>query len=249
MVLGVLVAGWSLPAGAEASQSEMVTVPSGGYSPFISRDKKQSLLIPAFRMDRFVVTNRLFLDFVTTHPEWRKSNIKAVFADSHYLDNWSGDLSWGSDNLASQPVTRISWFAAQAYCSALGKSLPTTDQWEYALADAGRSKAQVDAKVLEWYGRPNSQSLPTIEQSDRNGFGINGLVGLVWEWTLDFNSVMSAGELRQSGKDKDLFCGGSSLDARNAADYAAFMRFSMRASLKATYTTPNLGFRCAKERL
>jgi formylglycine-generating enzyme len=31
----------------------------------------------------------------------------------------------------------------------------------------------------------------------------------------------------------------------DTTDYPAFMRYSMRASLKASYTTDNLGFRCA----
>ncbi len=250
IAVGLLALGWSAPGWGQANLAGMVLLPRGGYAPFFAQDNKRSIPMAAFWLDRVPVTNRQYADFVTRIPQWQKSAIKAVFSDSRYLETWRDDRSWGGgDDGASQPVTRVSWFAADAYCRALGKTLPTTDQWEYALADGGRGKEHVDALILDWYGRPNSQQLPTVDQADENGYGIRGLVGLVWEWTLDFNSVMSGAELRQTGKDKELVCGAGTLGAANAADYAAFMRFSMRSSLKATYTTPNLGFRCAKEAL
>ena len=134
-----------------------------------------------------------------------------------------------------------SWFAAEAYCEARGAELPSTDQWEYALADHDRTRTALRQQILAWYGRPNAQ-LPDVQSTVSNGYGVRGLVGMVWEWTLDFNSVMSGEDLRSSGA---RFCGGSSIGAADASDYASFMRYAMRASLKAPYTTGNLGFRCA----
>ena len=249
-----MMTGWPPPGWAGADFDAMASIPSGGYVPFFTRqDKtgkplKRSVPMAAFRLDRYPVTNRQYLAFVERHPEWQKSKAKAVFVDSHYLDGWPDDRSWGESGDATRPVTSVSWFAANAYCQAQGKSLPTTDQWEYALADGGRGKAAVTGAVLQWYGKPNSDRVPPIEQATKNGSGVYGLVGLVWEWTQDFNSVMSGAELRQTGNDKGQFCGGSGQNTSDASDYAAFMRFSMRSSLKATYTTPNLGFRCAKEK-
>ena len=255
--VGVAVLSWSLPVWAGANQSEMVLVPAGAYSPFFARQadkgtevqkRPQSVPMKSFWLDRYPVTNVQYLAFVRQHPEWQKSKIKTIFADSHYLEGWANDTSWGEDGKRTQPITSVSWFAANAFCRVHGKSLPTTDQWEYALADDGRAKDSINAKILEWYGKLNSAGITPVEQSDKNGYGIHGLVGLVWEWTLDFNSVLSGAELRQTGKDKELFCGGANLNASDASDYAAFMRFSMRSSLKAPYTTPNMGFRCAKEK-
>lgn len=235
----------------------MVTVPSGAYEPFYARRAKKNgldLLIPekipvkSFQLDRTPVTNADFLAFVTAHPEWRKASIKPIFAEAHYLDHWPSDLSWGDPADARQPVTNVSWFAAQAYCESQGKSLPTTDQWEYALADHGRDAAKVRDRILAWYGVPNGARLPDVDSQTTNGFGVAGLVGVVWEWTEDFSAAMAGPELRNSGdKNKQLFCGGSSLGAKDSSDYAAFMRYSFRVSLKASYTTANLGFRCAKE--
>src|SRR5215469_5170876 len=243
----------ALIAGPAAAQDDsMVRLPAGSYTPFYAResvktartpaDFQRSAPVGAFSLDKDPVTNREFLDFVRSHPEWRKSQIKRIFADPQYLTHWASDLALQNKADADRPVTNVSWFAAQAYCRSRGKSLPTTDQWEYALADAGRDRDAVRTKILAWYGQTGSHELPAVQTVSTNGFGVRGLVGLVWEWTLDFNSLMSGADLRGNGTQ---FCGGGSLGASDPGDYASFMRYSMRSSLKASYTTNVLGFRCA----
>lgn len=247
----------NVQAVADQVPAGMSLIPAGTYSPFFAQKsakasgapaKTKPVYVDAFWLDNYPVTNRQFLDFVRRHATWRKSQAKAVFADPHYLDHWQSDLRWQASQNGSQPVTNISWFAAEAYCESLGKSLPTTGQWEYALADQGRDKNQVRDKALAWYSSPDPASLPAVGSTGKNGFGIYDMVGLVWEWTQDFNSFMAGAELRDSdGKDRSLFCGNGSSGVKDASDYAAFMRFSLRTSIKASYTTNNLGFRCAKE--
>ena len=59
--------------------------------------------------------------------------------------------------------------------------------------------------------------------------------GLVWEWTFDFNSIFLSGESRKDkDTDKDLFCGSGSVNATDLMNYAAFMRYAFRASIKQT---------------
>jgi len=71
---------------------------------------------------------------------------------------------------------------------------------------------------------------------------------LIWEWTDDFNSILSTNDSRAGQyDDKNLFCAGNATSATDILNYAAFMRFAMRTSLKANYTVANLGFRCAKD--
>jgi sulfatase modifying factor 1 len=243
LVLAILCGG----AAVANTDSGVVRLPAGAYVPFYARGSarqetpRRPVTVDAFSLDQFPVTNRQFLAFVAGHPQWRKSQVKPIFADAHYLARWRSDLTLREGD-AERPVTNVSWFAAEGYCEAEGKSLPTTDQWEYALADGDRTRVDLRQRTLAWYGRPNSQDLPSVQSASANGFGVRGLVGLVWEWTLDFNSIMSGEDLRSSGA---RFCGGSSIGAADASDYASFMRYAMRASLKAAYTTGNLGFRCA----
>src|SRR6185437_12995479 len=126
---------------------------NGSKSEFISEPTS----VKAFHLDRRVVTNGDFFLFVKQHSEWRRSKVPAVFADSHYLTRWQSDLSFGSERNKYEPVTNVSWFAAKAYCESLGQTLPTTDQWEYALDDQGRNHSAVKERILAWYGEPNSR--------------------------------------------------------------------------------------------
>jgi sulfatase modifying factor 1 len=244
---------------AKSDVQNMSLLPKGTYVPFVLKstgkknEKVRLISVPVtiepFFLDKAAVTNQSYLLFLQTHPEWRKSKIPRLFADAHYLENWKSDLEFASSKEAARPVTRVSWFAARAYCEAFGKELPTTDQWEYALADQDRNKTEIKNKTLAWYSKPNSQDLPVSGAGRANGFGVKNLVDVVWEWTRDFSSSLAGDELRDAGDsaDTDLFCGGASLGMLDPSDYATLMRYSFRTSLKASYTTANLGFRCAKE--
>ena len=71
---------------------------------------------------------------------------------------------------------------------------------------------------------------------------------LIWEWTDDFNSILTTGDSRSGQyEDKSLFCAGGATSATDILNYAAFMRFALRTSLKADFTVANLGFRCARD--
>ena len=242
-ILLLILSAVALPSAA----SDMTMVPAGRYSPFFVRKADKPVDIAEFRIDRTAVTNSEFLAFVEAHPQWRRSAVPQVFAEAGFLAHWRGDLTL-PENAARQPVTNVSWFAATAFCAAQGKTLPSTDQWEYLLQDRARDVAAVRQTILDWYGVPNGAALASVDSLPPNGYGVAGLVGLIWEWTSDYSAAMAGAELRNSGdKNGALFCGGGSLGAKDGSDYAAFMRYAFRASLKAAYVTHNLGFRCAAE--
>jgi formylglycine-generating enzyme required for sulfatase activity len=243
----------AIACATRAQASALVTIPAGLYTPF-QRVKTQTESqdapstprpVGSFRLQAEPVTNAEYLAFVTAHSEWRKSRIKPLFADGRYLRRWAGDLELADAAARDEPLTDVSWFAAKAYCKAQGLLLPTTEQWEYALADAGRGQAEVRARSLEWFSEPNG-ARPKAIGAPANGFGLRDMAGLVWEWTLDFNAYATTTESRDAnGKDSAGFCGSAAAGVADPTDYPAFMRYSMRASLKAGYTADNLGFRCA----
>lgn len=240
---------------AAASSSKMAEIPAGSFQPFFSAKaalaagaKAEPEKVEAFSIDRTPVTNAEFLAFVKKNPQWRRSLIPRIFADPQYLQAWKGDLALGSFALPNAPVTSVSWFAAQAYCESRGLSLPTVNQWEYVLYDQGRDREALQARILKWYSKPTEVKFGPVGKDRANGFGLHNLVGLVWEWTLDFNSFMTTNESRASdGASSGLFCGNGSAGALDATDYPSFMRYSFRFSLKAAFVTKNLGFRCATE--
>lgn len=230
--------------------SAMVKIKSGSYIPLYSSDVQQTA-VKSFEMDVYPVTNNDFLAFVKANPAWMKSKVKSLFADSSYLKQWKSDLTF-NQNIANSPVVNVSWFAAKKYCECLDKRLPETAEWELAarasetMADAGKDPG-FNQWVLNWVSRPNPKTLPSVGSTFRNYYGVYDLHGLVWEWTYDFNSALTTGESRgNSSLDNALFCGGGSFSSNDINNYASFMRFAMRSSVKAKYCVGNLGFRCVK---
>lgn len=235
---------------AYGQTKSMMLVKEGVYMPLYGT--KEIVPVDGFLMDVYPVTNQEFLEFVKKNPKWMRSKVKGLFADGNYLRTWENDVTFGADQLPNSPVTNISWYAAKEYCECQGKRLPTVDEWEYA---AMASQTKPDARevesfnqyILNWYETPNTYK-HEIGKTFKNYWGIYDLHGLVWEWTSDFNSVMISGESRKgSTGDTNLFCGGAAVGASDLMNYAAFMRYALRGSIKANYSVKNLGFRCVKD--
>ena len=249
--VSVLVLSSALLSALAVSAEEMVLIPQGSFTPFFLKkdladnSEASKVKVDAFWIDATPVTNRQFQAFVSKHPDWHPSHIKKIFSDSHYLDHWKGSQTSVDVADLDAPVVNVSWFAATAYCEAQDKRLPSTDEWEFTLNDNERDKENLQKQIIRWYSVPN-KALSSVGIQPKNGFGVFDLTGLIWEWTDDFNSYMAPPDSRDSG-DKNLFCGSGSLNASNLNDYAAFMRYSYRESLKGNFTGKSLGFRCAKD--
>jgi len=240
-------------AQAAKRQPGMAKVGAGTYAPIYPPTPEESRIpMEAFELDRYPVTNGEFLAFVRATPNWRKGRVSRIFADPRYLEHWAGPTELGPDVDPDAPVTRVSWFAARAYCEAQGKRLPTENEWEYA---ASASATDPDGKkdpafvqmLLDWYSKPTPKKLPAVGGGEPNYWGIHDLHGLVWEWVVDYGSTMVTSDSREDGDpDKMRFCGASAINAGDKEDYAGFMRYAFRSSLQGGYTVGNLGFRCAR---
>ncbi len=225
---------------------QTATVKGGEFLPLYGSADRAKVKVKTFKIDTKPVTNADYLNFVKKEPAWQRSKAKRLLADKSYLKNWSGDLTYPSE-IADAPVTNVSWFAAKAYCQSLGKKLPATHEWEYA-AMAGYDKPDArkdslyNARIIAAYEEPKTY-LKKVGQRRANYWGIYDMNELVWEWTSDFSSVMLSGENRDNNNVR-LFCGAGSFNASDLMNYAAFMRYAFRNSVKANYTITNLGFRC-----
>ncbi len=243
-----------LVAGSAGAAPKQVRVEGGTYKPvFPPSPEEAEIPVATFLLDERPVTNAEYLAFVKAHPRWRRDRIARLFAGAGYLGHWASPLALGKRAPADAPVVQVSWFAAKAYCEARGMRLPTENEWEHAatasaeVKDARQDPAFV-ARLLAWYGQPNPKVLPVAGRGEPNLYGVRDLHGLVWEWVGDFNSTLVSSDSRESGDpDKSRFCGAGALTAADKGDYATFMRVAFRSSLKAPYTTGNLGFRCARD--
>ncbi|HEU5396303.1 MAG TPA: formylglycine-generating enzyme family protein, partial [Verrucomicrobiae bacterium] len=236
---------------AEPVPSGMVRIPDGSYRPlYRGRNDPAEIAVKSFYLDVLPVSNADYLEFVRANPRWRRSNVKRIFADNFYLQNWSGDLDPGRAP-ADAPVTYVPWFAARAYAQWKGKRLPTVAEWEYAASASatrrdGDQDPQFKAEVLQWYCDSGATEFLSVTNGAKNFYGVRGLHGLVWEWVADFNSAILGSGPGDGGPDARFFCGGGAQAAQAVDDYPAFMRYAFRSSLKADYCIHNLGFRCAK---
>lgn len=239
-----------LLAGTGAAAERAAVGPAEFVSVLPTGTKASTVHVDGFLIDRQPVTNAEFLAFVVAHPQWRRGNIAALFADGDYLSHWAGAETLGQSVSPQQPVTRVSWYAARAYCEASGARLPAWYEWELSAAadesvpDA-RHDARWQARILDWYAQP-LRELPEVGSGAANFYGVRDLHGLVWEWVEDFNALMVSGDSREQGDpDKLRFCGAGALSIKDRENYAVLMRIAFLSSLQARSTAHTLGFRCA----
>lgn len=230
---------------------KMVLIKGGDYQPFYGTDSSL-VKVDDFLLDERPVTNQEYLYFVKKNPKWKRSNIKAIFADDTYLKDWQDDETLPKNADPNAAVTYVSWFAAKAYAKSAGKRLPTLDEWEFvAMADEesknARDKPTYSAHLINLYNEKDRQK-HKVKISAPNFYGVYNMFDLVWEWTDDFNSIMTTSDSRTAEfDDKGLFCASAATSTTDVLNYASFMRYAFRSSLKASYTVGNLGFRCAKD--
>jgi formylglycine-generating enzyme required for sulfatase activity len=170
----------------------------------------------AFAMGRYEVTI----------SQWRACVIAGACRDVPKLKTAHPD----------SPIHKLSWTDAEAYVGWLtrttGKSyrLPTEAEWEYAARAGTNSRywwgdrmvaGVADCKGCdkEW----NYASPRPVASSKANAFGLHGMSGGVWEWTVDCWYRDYAKASRDGSAFTDPVCGQRVLRGgswRNNADYA-----------------------------
>ena len=248
LINALLIATLLLGAAARAVDdgNPFLPVGAGDFNSALPAGAGNAVHVPAFLMQRHPVTNAEFLTFVTDDAHWRRGTVPSVMADADYLSHWSSPLEPGPAAEASQPVTRVSWFAAAAYCQARQARLPRWYEWEFAAAaSSDRADARGDAawrqQVLDWYAQPADGALLSVGLGRANLYGLNDLHGLVWEWVEDFNSLLPA------GADPEKFCGGGAQNLQQKENYAVLMRIALLGSMHGADTGHRLGFRCVRD--
>lgn len=175
-----------------AVMADQVKIEGGVFTPLYGSTKRP-VKVDSFSMDVAPVTNADFLKFVTSQPAWGKSAVKPIFAEANYLHHWASPTELGPGASPDGPVVNVSWFAAKAYCESRGMRMPTVNEWEY-VASRPIPGADVRKVIFDWYSVPTPEILPSVQSGYKNANGVFNLHGLIWEWTLDFNSAMVTGE-------------------------------------------------------
>ncbi len=237
----------------QAPADEFVRIPGGQLTSVIPEGENDNdITVADFLLQAAPVTNAEYLRFVLYQPEWQRGSVVSLFADEQYLSSWASPISLGPESAPQQPVTQVSWFAADAYCESQNARLPSWYEWEYVaaanetIADA-RELPEWRQEILSWYSQPGGNQTGDVRSGEANYYQIFDTHGLVWEWVEDFNAFLVTGDNReQGGADQLQFCGAGAITMEEKENYAVLMRVAMLASLEARYTTRNLGFRCAR---
>lgn len=226
-------------------QTARALVPAGSFHSVLPEIPGEPIRVDSFYMDETAVTNEEYVEFLQDNPEWRRSEIPPIFTNNGYLREWKSDLDPGYENVGeNRPVTRISWYAANAYCSAQDGRLPTLNEWEYsAQLLEFESEAAMDkfsSGLISWYSGIDVNSLPEVGSTQiETIYGVKDQFGLIMEWVDDFKPII-ADEL-------SLDCGtvGRMNTLGSIYSYAASIRYITRMSFNAKITTGMVGFRCA----
>lgn len=213
---------------------------------FEDEHPRRKLFLPGFYIDRHETTREDYARFMkaTGHPP---------------PADWPGDRV--AEGMARHPVTQVDWYDANDYCRWAGKRLPTEEEWEKAARGA-------DGRLYPWGdhfdpGRANLSASPDANRttepvgsypSGRSFYGVDDLIGNVWEWTDSWYLPYPGGAMtgKEFGMKHRVVRGLSfvGLGHYPTGAYRRVLEVYARASTRA-YDPPaekldDLGFRCAK---
>ncbi|WP_144140143.1 SUMF1/EgtB/PvdO family nonheme iron enzyme [Paraburkholderia sp. BCC1884] len=269
-------------AGRDHSLSSMVRIPAGSTVLGMSREAGQfgwdnefgelRVDVPAFEIDRYMVTNGAFLAFIAAggyrEPKWWSAPDWA-WREAEQIDHpacWSrleaNDASDASDTngkhdawllrtMFDEVPLPLDWPAyvshaeANAYARWAGKTLPTEAQWQRAAHGAPHA-ASGNFDFRSWDPKPVDAHPDNV-----SAFGVEGQFGNGWEWTSTVFDALPGFEAFPFylGYSANFFDGQHYVIKGGSARTAQCMlRPAFRNWFQPHYQYVYAGFRCVKPR-
>jgi formylglycine-generating enzyme required for sulfatase activity len=248
------------PAHTEAKrpvqEPEVVRIPAGEFrmGSGVGREDERPLhrvYVSEFSISKYPVSNAEYKRFVdaTGHrpPAGKEKGIPL----------WNGrDFP---AEIAGQPVVKVSWDDAAAYCVWLSNQtgkpyrLPTEAEWEKAARGGLEQKEypwgdEAPDESKAWFGRQwnGLETLKNVGYGFGNGYGLYGMAGNVRQWVADlYNAHYYA---HSSPRDPQGPFGGLDRVVRSASafDAASHLRCASRSFTLPTDRDAGIGFRVAR---
>jgi len=172
----------------------MVLIPAGEFT--MGRDSgpknetpAHKLFLPAFHIDRNLVTAREYAKFIQEKgPTGPNGEIYLDAADPDALVHNRGGKWLPKEGFENHPAGEMSRYGAAAYCTWAGKRLPSEAEWEKAargtdgrLYPWGNDMPRPD---LAFIGGFRGQTVPVGQfPKGASPYGVLDMAGQVWEWT------------------------------------------------------------------
>jgi gamma-glutamyl hercynylcysteine S-oxide synthase len=199
----------------EPVANRMLQIPAGSVKLGVSRDARtfgwdnefeaHTVDVPTFEIDRYMVTNEQFLEFLETGGyqnrslwseedwQWKEANAIShpVFWKQHNNSEWLYRTMFEQIPLPLDWPVYVSHAEAAAYARWVGKSLPTEAQWQRAAYGAPVGAE----RMYPWGGHAADASHGNFDFAHWNptpvnahplgdsAFGVQGMLGNGWEWT------------------------------------------------------------------
>jgi iron(II)-dependent oxidoreductase len=212
--------------------------------------------VPAFEIDRYMVTNADWLDFMAadgyakreywTDADWTWTRKDGIDKPAFWVrDGAVWKLRTMFEEIALPPdwPVYVSHAEASAYAKWAGKALPTEAQWQRA-ADAAPQASQGNFDFRRWDPSP-VQAHP----ENRSAAGVGGQYGNGWEWTSTVFGPLPGFEPFPFylGYSADFFDGQHYvLKGGSPRTAASMLRPSFRNWFQGHYQYVYAGFRCVK---
>jgi formylglycine-generating enzyme required for sulfatase activity len=245
----VLVPAGEFTMGTDEVDSAEQALEYGIVKPwFEDEHPSRRLFLPGYFVDQYEVTNSRYLAFLQ-------------ISGRRPPERWpDGRYPAGRD---ADPVNRITWEDAYAYCAWNGKTLPTEAEWEKA------ARGSADARRYPW-GHEFNEQIANIGglhggiqpvgsfEAGNSPYGVYDMIGNVWEWTNDWYAPYPGSSLTDEFYDNKFgnrykTIRGLSWSMIGHYDHddtmiimAHYARISYRLFFDPRHTLDDVGFRCVK---
>ena len=214
------------------SYDQSVRIPAGSYSISdpLSEGRLRTVVVASYRIDLTEVTNGAYARCVTNGSCVAPSNTASATHADYYTN----------PTYAEFPVMNVTWDNATAYCTWLGKRLPTLEEWEVAGSIAPLTQRtfrypwgdRFDPRLANG-GTPtasDTRAVGSFHPVGNSSFGLRDMAGNVAEWTASSSAELFNGFVVKGGSYRD---------------NADLLRLDVQQNLDRTTAAPWLGFRCA----